>query len=91
MKATEISVSISHNLNVGAYESVRPMLTVTAELEKGDDPEDTAKELHQMASKMWAKQALVELSWVAKRRTGDKKHEYNEVTAGTRAQLKSML
>jgi hypothetical protein len=77
-------------LNLGKYEAIKPSLTLTAELDSGDDPQASAAELHKMASPMWARQALKELSWGAQRR-GEDKHEFTEATKGARAQLKSML
>jgi len=93
MEIKQIGVTIAQSLNVGGYETIRPTLTITAEVAEEDDIEECFKEIHKEASTHWARQALTELSWVAKRRmrNAEKKHEFNELTEGTRNHLKGML
>jgi hypothetical protein len=90
MKVSQISVTISQAINTGNYEAIKPSVTLTAELDDGETASDCIPKLHGLASKMWAKQALIELSWVRKRK-GDNSHEFNETVKGTKEQLKEML
>lgn len=91
MKPKHIRVTVSQTLNVGNFENIKPETSITAELEDGDEVDEAIRQLWQMAAKSWSRQALLELAWVAKGRTGDKKHEYNQVTQGTRARIKDMI
>lgn len=91
MKVTQIAVTISQAIAVAKYETIKPSVTLTAELSKDDDPAECVKDLHEQASKMWAKNALVELAWVAGRRKDDQKHEFNQTTGQSRQQIKGMM
>jgi hypothetical protein len=92
MKMTQVSVTISQTLNLGKkVGAITPRVTLSADLEPGDDPQACATELHSIIAPTWAKHALKELSWVAQRVTDEGKHEFAETTRGSRTQLKSML
>ncbi len=93
MKIKTIAVTIIETLNVGNYETITPQVQVAAELEATDDPDKCAAELHAHASKLWARNALIELGWVLTRRAEDstKKHEFLQHTSGTRQGLKKLL
>lgn len=91
MKITQVSVTISQAIAVAKYETIKPSVTLTAELEKGDDPAECVKQLHNQATKMWAKNALTELAWVAGRRKKDQMHEFTATTGQTRQQVKGLL
>jgi hypothetical protein len=91
MNLTSISATISHALNVGSYESIKPSVSITADLEEGDEVKSCFRELHKEAGRMWAESALKELSWVEERRNEKNKHEFTETTKATRNQLKKML
>lgn len=93
MKVKEVRVTIREKLNVGNYETIEPEVTMIGTLEPNDDPVACASELHKMAQPAWAKQALIELAWVAQRRRSDtnKLHEYMEMTKDSRAQIKTLM
>jgi hypothetical protein len=44
-KVTQVSVSYSYTFNLGNYSSVRPEVSLTAELEEGDSPETVQRTL----------------------------------------------
>lgn len=91
MKVDRISVDIRQTIDVGNYENITPVVSMSASLEKDDDINECFSELHKMASDSWARNALKELTWVAKRKTGDKQHELNVNTSDTRSQIKSLI
>jgi len=92
MKPRKISVTITEAINCGNFEVLHPSVMLEADLEADDDIDECAKELHAMASKQWARNALVELSWVQKRREDpDKKHEFRQLTDATKVQLKDLV
>lgn len=90
MKVKEIAVTIRQTINCGNYESISPSLSLSATLDEDDDEGSCLSDLHKIASAEWARQALVELSWVRARRKDDT-HEFNSITKGTKDQLKSLL
>jgi len=93
MKLDRIRVVIRQLLNVGNFENIEPEVELIGNLEEGDNPKECASELHKMLQSIWAKQALVELSWVAMRRSedADKMAEYTKATKGIRAQIKTLM
>jgi hypothetical protein len=92
MKLKTISVTIVETLNCGNYETLRPEIQLIAELDKDDNPEECNRQLHAMASALWARNALIEMGWVSKRRdSNNKRHEFNNQTEGIRTQLKGLL
>lgn len=93
MKLKELKVTIRETLNVGNYENITPEVMIVGDLDEGDDPVACSEKLHKIAQAAWARQALMELSWVAVRRKSDtsKLHEYMQLTKDTRAQLKSLI
>ena len=91
MKLTNIGVTIAHTISVAKFEAIRPTISLTAELEFGDNSEQCVAELHELASKLWAKNAIAELAWVAQRRNKEQQHEFNQTILSTRKQIKGML
>jgi hypothetical protein len=93
MKLKEVRVVITEKLFVGNFETIKPSVELSGELEPGDDPAKCADELFERIQPAWAKQALKELAWVVQRRKGDstKLHECMQLTKDTRAQLKTLL
>lgn len=92
MKVRTIEVTICETFNVGNYETVTPQVKLSASLDDDDDPEKCAAELHTLASKLWARDGLIELGWVLARRTDDvKKHEFLQQTGSTRQSLKKLI
>jgi hypothetical protein len=91
MKIIQVSVTISQTIAVAKYETIKPSVTLTAELEDGDNAAECVAELHKQVAPMWARNTLVELAWVASRRKEDQKHEFNQTTGQTRQQVKGMM
>lgn len=68
MKVKTIEVRVSEKLNVGNYETVDPSVTLTGEIEDGDDLETAYAELSSMAEDLWFKQARTRVRSVISRR-----------------------
>jgi hypothetical protein len=49
MRITQITVEYGCTWNLGSYSSVRPALSLTAELEEGESPDQVRQELHEQA------------------------------------------
>lgn len=90
MKIEQIEVSVRQTINVGKYETINPLVSMSATLNEDDDAQECIKELHRQAAIAWSEIALIELSWVRKRRPTET-HEFDEITSGTKTQLKSLL
>jgi len=57
VKTTEIRVSLAQTMNMGNYENIRPEVSLTAQLEEGDDPVVCARELGETCEKLLAAEA----------------------------------
>lgn len=89
MKTKEISVTIRHTINVGNYESIGPSVTLSAELEEGDEVGQCYSLLHKEAQRAFAKQVLTEIGWVRRRR--DNPEKFDSEMSSTRDQVKSLI
>lgn len=69
MKPTSISMSVSFPVDLGKT-CIKPFVSVTAELQEGDDLTECAKILHEQVCKLWTESAERELAWYKKMNEG---------------------
>jgi hypothetical protein len=62
MREKEVTVSCSYPLVVDKYEQLKPFVSVTAQLEDGDDLDACIKELHLKVAIQWQQIALRDLA-----------------------------
>jgi hypothetical protein len=62
VKITEIRVSLAQTMNMGNYENIRPEVSLTAQLEDGDDPVVRAQELRETCERLLVAEAQQMLS-----------------------------
>ena len=62
MKTTEIKVSLAQTINLGNYENIRPEVSLTAQLEEGDDPVACSQALRETCDKLLMEQIRQQLS-----------------------------
>ena len=93
MTLSGITVTFSETINVGNYESIKPEIRISAELEPGDDLDLCHAQLCDQARRLYAEQALEQLRVINNRRKSDptKKHEFRSLCDSTIAQLKEQL
>ena len=92
MKIREITVGIEETINVGNYESIKSPISVTSQLDEGDDLNQCHAQLLDQVSALWARQVLKELTWVKQRRTDkDKRFEFEQISEGLKGQLVTLV
>lgn len=89
MKITSISSSCSLNVQVGPREFIKPFVSLTAELEEGDDLGKCAKELHKEVQKLWCENAMSDVIATRKMKQ-DKVDMVDEVVAARRIKKLSL-
>ena len=91
MKVKTLSVSVSEVINCGNYETIRPEVTLEADLDEGDDLKKCNDELWRTAKSLWAANALFEIGMLIKRRKDKRKIALLEETADLREGLRDLI
>lgn len=82
MKVVKIQLTLEQRIFVGNYETIAPAVSLTAELEPGEDSTAASMQLQQILSADWAKVAMLELKNVARRRNAEMNDELRKAIEG---------
>jgi hypothetical protein len=64
MIITNVCVSCSMVISIGKYKTIKPFVSLTADLEDTDDIDQVIKFLHKETAKYWTESAARELKWM---------------------------
>lgn len=89
MNVTKILVRIDARIKLIEFESIAPVVEMSADIDDDDDPSACIEQLHKMVEKEWAKQAMQMIRFTRSR--SKHKEDFDASSAETVASLKKLI